>query len=266
MTTLHTLASGSSGNALLVSCGQTHLLVDAGISCRRISAALKTLGLTLQDLTAVLITHTHSDHISGLQTMLKKVPVPILATAPACSELLCRVPLAVQCTESLPICQEASVGDFVVTAIPTSHDAPGSCGYRLDTKNGSIGILTDTGYITEEASDLLPGVDLAVLESNHDPEALGCGPYPYYLKQRISGRYGHLSNGEAARFAVQLARAGASQIILAHLSHENNSPAMAHYATETALSAAGFAPGVTVAPRDYLSEGFMISGRTVCRK
>lgn len=266
MTTLHTLASGSSGNALLVSCGQTHLLVDAGISCRRISAGLKTLGLTLQDLTAVLITHTHSDHISGLQTMLKRIPVPVLATAPACDDLRWRLPVSAQCIQSLPICQKASVGDCTVTAIPTSHDAPGSCGYRLDTENGSIGILTDTGYITEEASALLPGVDLVVLESNHDPETLDCGPYPYYLKQRISGRYGHLSNRDAARFAVKLAQAGASQIILAHLSHENNSPAMAHYTTETALSAAGFAAGVTVAPRDYLSEGFMISGRTVCRK
>ena len=90
LTTLHTLASGSSGNALLVSCGQTHLLIDAGISCRRISNSLQMLGLSLQDLTAILITHTHSDHISGLQTMLKKTAVPVLGTASACNDLLYR--------------------------------------------------------------------------------------------------------------------------------------------------------------------------------
>ena len=266
MTTLHTLASGSSGNALLVSCGQTHLLIDAGISCRRIANSLQTLGLTLHDLSAVLITHTHSDHISGLQTMLKKIAVPVLGTAAACDDLLYRLPASAAHIQSLPLCQGAQIGDCLITAIPTSHDAPGSCGYRLDTEAGSIGVLTDTGYITDEADALLPGVDLAVLESNHDPEALDCGPYPYYLKQRIAGLHGHLSNGDAARFAVKLAQAGAAQIILAHLSHENNSPAMAHYITETALSAAGLAPGLSVAPRDHLSEAYILSGRTICRK
>jgi len=92
LTTLHTLASGSSGNALLVSCGQTHLLIDAGISCRRISNSLQMLGLSLQNLTAILLTHTHSDHISGLQTMLKRTAVPVLGTAAACSDLLYRLP------------------------------------------------------------------------------------------------------------------------------------------------------------------------------
>lgn len=266
LTTLHTLASGSSGNALLVSCGQTHLLIDAGISCRRISCSLQTLGMSLQDLTAILITHTHSDHISGLQTMLKKTAAPILGTAAACNDLLYRLPASAPRIQSLPVCQSAQIGNCMVTAIPTSHDAPGSCGYRLDTESGSVGVLTDTGYITEEAAAFLPGVDLAVLESNHDPEALDCGPYPYYLKQRIAGRYGHLSNGDAARFAVQLAQAGASQIILAHLSHENNSPAMAHYTAETALSAAGLTPGLSVAPRDHLSEAYILSGRVPCRK
>ena len=266
MTTLHTLASGSSGNSLLISCGQTHLLVDAGISCRRISTGLKELGLSLEHLTAILITHTHTDHISGLQTMLKKLPVSLLATDRACRDLLCRLPASAGHVQSLPLCEGVQVGDIAVTAIPTSHDAPGACGYRLDTEHGSVGILTDTGFVTEAAEALLPGVELMVLESNHDPEALDCGPYPYYLKQRIAGQYGHLSNADAARFAVKLAQAGASQIVLAHLSHENNSPAMAHYVTQTALSAAGLTSQLSVAPRDRLSEAYYLSGRTPCRK
>ena len=113
---------------------------------------------------------------------------------------------------------------------------------------------------------MLQGAELVVLESNYDPEALACGPYPYHLKQRIAGPYGHLSNQDAAAFAVQLAKSGTSQIILAHLSHENNSPAIAHYTTEIALSAAGLQPALSVAPRDSLSETYTLSGRTVCRK
>ena len=265
LTTLHTLASGSSGNSLLISCGQTHLLVDAGISCRRISASLQTLGLSLLDLTAVLITHTHSDHISGLQTMLKKLSAPLLGTTRTCDDLLCRLPCSAH-AQSLTPCQRTQISEITVTAIPTSHDTPGACGFRFDTEDGSIGVLTDTGFITEEAEKLLPGVDLAILESNYDPEALDCGPYPYYLKQRIAGQYGHLSNSDAARFAVKLARSGTSQIVLAHLSHENNSPAMAHYVTQTALSAAGLTTELSVAPRDRISEAYFLSGRTPCRK
>lgn len=266
MTTLHTLASGSSGNALLISCGQTHLLVDAGISCRRITASLQTLGLTLSDLTAILITHTHTDHISGLQTLCKRTDIPVLASEAACKELACRLSFAAPRIFALPLCEAATVGAFTVTAVPTSHDAPGSCGYRLDTGAGSVGVLTDTGYVTDAAASLLPGVDLAVLEANHDPESLDCGPYPYYLKQRIAGRFGHLSNGDSARFAVTLAQAGASQIILAHLSHENNTPAMARFAVERALSAAGLSPALSVAPRDCLSAPYILSGRISCKK
>ena len=126
--------------------------------------------------------------------------------------------------------------------------------------------MTDTGFVTEEAADILPGVDLAVLESNHDVEAVRSGPYPYYLKQRILGDRGHLPNEAAARFAVTLAEHGASEIVLAHLSQENNTPAMARSAVETALSAAGLAPALSVAPRDRLSGPHTVCRRAVCRK
>ena len=234
MTTLHTLASGSSGNALLFSCGSTHLLVDAGISCRRITKSLEELGLTPADLTAILITHTHADHISGLQTLLKRTDCPVCATSRTLHDLAQRLPTLAQ--RSLALAGPESLGEVLVTPFSTSHDAPGSCGFRLDGADGSVGILTDTGYVTDEAAAVLPGVDLAVLEANHDVETLYSGPYPYYLKQRILGAEGHLSNEDAARFAVFLAQQGTSEILLAHLSRENNTPAMAQQAVETALS------------------------------
>lgn len=264
MTTVHTLASGSSGNALLLSCGDTHLLVDAGISCRRITAGLRELGLTPEDLDAVLITHTHTDHIAGLQTMLKRTAFPIFATAQTGRGLAYRLAgVEDRLLEAAP-CRTYVLGGCAVTAFPTSHDAPGACGFRFDTADGSVGVLTDTGYVTDEAADILPGVDLAVLEANHDVETLRSGPYPYYLKKRILSQEGHLCNEDAARFAVTLAEHGAAEIILAHLSRENNTPAMARNAVEIALSAAGFSPELSVAPRDTMSGPHTLSRRSVC--
>lgn len=266
MTTVHTLASGSSGNALLLSCGDTHLLLDAGISCRRITTALRALGLSLQDIDTVLITHTHTDHISGLQTMLKRTDFPIRATARTCRELEYRMAGIWDRVDALDLCKPFVFRDCTITPFPTAHDAPGSCGYRIDTPDGSVGLITDTGYITDEAAEILPGVNLVFLEANHDIEALRSGPYPYYLKQRILGNQGHLCNEDAARFAVTLAEAGATEIVLSHLSQENNSPAMARNAVETALSAAGLEPELSVAPRDTLSDAHIVSRRTICRK
>ena len=144
-----------------------------------------------------------------------------------------------------------SLGPCTVPPFPTSHDAPGSCGFRLDSPEGSAGILTDTGFVTEEARQVLSGVDLAVLEANHDVETLRSGPYPYYLKQRILGACGHLSNNDAAFLAQRLAASGTRQFVLAHLSRENNTPERARQTVSLALS--GLDASVTVAPRGQLS-------------
>ena len=275
MATLHTLASGSSGNALVISCGETHLLVDAGISCRRITLGLQALGLAPADLDAIFITHTHTDHISGLSTLFKRTTCPIRTTERVCRELEYRIAGLADRFLPLTYCRPCGEASFTVTAFPTSHDAPGSCGFRFDTADGSVGVLTDTGYVTEEASDLLAGVNLAVLEANHDVESLRSGPYPYYLKQRILGAEGHLCNEDAARFAAALARSGTSEVVLAHLSRENNTPAMALHAVESALCAAGLppctegsstGPRVTIAPREALSEAHVVARRGLCRR
>ena len=264
MTTVHTLASGSSGNAALFTFDQTHLLVDAGISCRRITAALKELGLVPTDLQGILITHTHTDHIAGLETLLKKTACPVLATPRTCRELAWR--LAAITPRLREISLPVELGGVSITPVPTSHDAPGSCGWRLDTPEGSAGLLTDTGYITDEALVCLPGVDLAILEANHDVEMLRSGPYPYPLQQRILGSCGHLCNEDAARFAVTLAERGASEIILAHLSADNNTPTLALQAVSAALGAAGLAPQLSAAPRSTLSLCHRVIRRGICRK
>lgn len=262
MTEVHTLASGSSGNALLLSRDGTHLLLDAGISCRRIAAGLKELELTLRDLSAVFITHTHHDHISGLQTLANRCDIPVYASEQTARGLAYRI-AGIE-SRLCPFSPGATltVGGCTVTPFGTSHDAPGSTGYRVD----DMGILTDTGFVTPDAEEILPGVSLLVLESNHDVGLLRSGSYPYYLKQRILGDFGHLSNEAAGAFAVTAARAGAREIVLAHLSRENNTPETALAAVSSCLREAGLSPRLTVAPRDSVSRAFYPQEAAECKE
>lgn len=261
MTTIHTLASGSSGNAALVSRNGTHVLLDAGISCRRITRSLRELGLAPEDLTAIFITHTHSDHIAGLATIVKSWDVPVCACPETARGLAYRVAGIGPLLQTLDWGAARGMGAITVTPFPTSHDAPGATGYRFD----EAGVLTDTGFVTDEAAATLRGVSLLVLEANHDVDRLRSGPYPYYLKRRILGDAGHLSNDAAAAFAVEEARCGAAQIVLAHLSAENNTPQLALDAVEGALGAAGLRTRVCVAPRSALS-GRYAAEEAPCRE
>ena len=246
MTKLHTLASGSSGNAALLEADGVCLLLDAGISCRRITVALQALGRTLDDLSGILITHTHSDHISGLQTLLKKWDGPVFASEAAGWDLRQRLS-GMECRLSPFVPgKRFQVDGCWVDSFPTSHDACGSAGFRV----GDCGLLTDTGYVTSEAAETLCGVPLLVLEANHDVEMVRSGPYPYFLKQRILGDEGHLSNDAAAQFAVESCRSGTGEIVLAHLSRDNNTPHAAISAVSAALELAGASPALSVAPRD----------------
>lgn len=254
MTSFRTIASGSSGNASLLSCGSTHLLLDMGISCRRVLAALKEIGLSAGDLSGILITHEHTDHIGGLATYIKKHRTPILCTPGTARQLRRRLAGADTQLRPIPLGEAQLLGEVRVTALPTSHDCAESAAFRVDTPDGALGYLTDTGFICQETADALLGAELLVLESNHDVEALLSGPYPYALKQRVLGPQGHLSNDTAARFAADSARAGTRDIILAHLSEENNTPQLALNTVGRLLEAAGYTGHLTVAPRSTPGE------------
>ena len=247
--TLYTIASGSEGNCLLVCCGGTKVLIDAGISLKRIKTALSQLELTMDDIHAILLTHAHTDHTTGLGTLCKHHQTPLYASAGAASQICDKFCAAQLQMRTIRPNEAFTVGALTVTAFPTSHDAWGSMDFRLDSEGGSMGILTDTGYVTDEAHDALMGVDLLVLESNHDIEWLRSGPYPYQLKERILGAYGHLSNDDAARFAAEMARRGTKEIVLAHLSRENNTPERARTTVQRALDAAQQTVRLSVAPR-----------------
>lgn len=258
MTRFCTFASGSSGNAALLSSGNTHILIDMGISCRRITKSLEQLGLRGEDLSAILITHEHADHIAGLATYIKKHRTPIITTSATGRQLSYRIagiePL-LRCAEWW---EDVAVGTVEVTVLPTSHDCGGSCAFRFGTKDGKVGYITDTGYISQETADALMGARLLVLESNHDVEMLRSGLYPYHLKQRVLGMQGHLSNDTAAAFAMDSVKAGTETIVLAHLSKENNTPQVALNTVGRMLEAVGYSGKLCCAPRDELSEIFVM--------
>ena len=246
----YTLASSSAGNAALVCHNDTHLLIDAGISCRRITQSLAALSLTLDDLDGILITHEHIDHVRALGTLQKKHAVPLYASFGTAAALDYPAPYL----HAFAADEAFAIKDLQIRSFRTSHDAKESVGYRIESSDGSLAVLTDTGFITDDAHDAALGADMLLLESNHDVIMLKNGSYPYYLKQRILSEYGHLSNDAAAEFAIECVRAGTSDILLAHLSDENNSPQLAEYTVGRALQSSGLSVRLAAAPRDTISE------------
>ena len=249
-----TIASGSGGNCVYVSAGGTHVLIDAGVSCRRISAALKTLGLDLSDLSGVFITHEHADHVAGLTTMMKNHSIPLYATAPTLELLRQKLPRARGAFVPVTPGERTDVGAMAVTPFATSHDAAASVGYAIAAGGRRMALATDLGFVSEEVCRGVAGADLLICETNHDVDWLRSGPYPYYLQRRILGDQGHLSNETGAELAAWAAAQGTRILILAHLSRENNTPARARQAVELRLRAYGLEPGrdvtVTVAGPD----------------
>jgi phosphoribosyl 1,2-cyclic phosphodiesterase len=246
-----TFASGSSGNCSLVRCGDTNILVDVGISMRRICQALARQGLRPADVQGILITHEHTDHISGLPMMVKHHGLPVFAPRTVANRILRSV---TGVDEFLcPILPEEpfAVGNLRITAFSTSHDTEQSVGYRTEGEKGRLGYCTDTGCVTGGMQRYLPGCDTVVLECNHDVDMLRAGPYPWHLKQRVMSDRGHLSNECCAAFACKLAESGTNQLILAHLSRENNRPSKAGETVCSLLRQRGHERvAVSIAPAD----------------
>ena len=216
------VASGSTGNCMLLEIDGRHLVIDLGVSASMLRSAMSANGLAWEDVDAVLITHTHSDHVRGLGVCMKRIHAPIFMSHTSKNTLMLENATALNYsarTEILP--------DLWVTAIPTSHDCPGSIGFLIETANTRFGYLTDLGVIPEGVTELFSGCDCIVLESNHDEEMLRYGPYPAYLKRRILSEHGHLSNEACAEALAQFAETGTGCFFLAHLSQENNRPSLA---------------------------------------
>lgn len=247
------LGSGSCGNAFYLETGKTKVLVDAGLPLTYLNSSLKAIGSSLSELTAVLITHEHSDHISAVQALSRKFNLPIYANSPsidAAPAVFAGANLRV-----FPVGRYFPVGDFEIQAFPTSHDSKASVGFCFYHGRQKIGIATDLGEVTNEVLEALAGFDALLLESNHDEDMLASGRYPAFLKQRIRGNFGHLSNRAAASVLTRLATGRRQSVLLGHLSADNNSPSLARDTVSGILTEAGIdSISIKLAPRKQMSE------------
>lgn len=218
------LASGSKGNAAVITAGGTSFLIDAGISCRSLTQRLNAIGMQPEDLEGILLTHEHRDHISGLPLVSRKYRLPVFANEATWRYLPQRAEMERSSCRLLPKCLQT--GGLKITSFGVPHDAASAVGYVFDYAGARCVYLTDVGFITEEIKSTVAGADTLVLEANHDEEMLKKGAYPYALKQRILGTRGHLSNRAAGWLLAQMERLP-GEVFLAHLSQENNTPELA---------------------------------------
>ena len=251
-----TLASGSSGNCMLVSYESTHILIDAGISMRRTALSLKNLGLHPTDLSGILITHEHSDHVKGLVNLTKHFALPVYAAHKTASALISSVPELCETICDFRAGDSFGLGSVEVHSFRTPHDTPESVGYRLCARGRSLALVTDLGCVPRSVLEAVSGCDAVVLESNYDVEMLRMGKYPPFLKKRILGDRGHLSNEAGAQFAMALVESGTRRLVLAHLSRDNNTPELAFSSVNSHLRRGSAILGrdfeMSVAPRDTM--------------
>lgn len=238
------LYSGSGGNSTFIRVGESAVLIDAGKSARALCRALTEIGEDINDISAIFITHEHTDHVSALEVIAKKNALPIHITHASAerfdersSPYLCSRMI----THPVEFCEQ--IGEMRVRSFHTPHDSRMSVGYRVEFSDGererAFGYATDIGYVSDEIRENLRGCEAVVLESNHDVDMLMTGPYPYDLKLRVASKRGHLSNCECAELAIELAEGGTRAIMLAHLSKENNEPSIALDEIESAVSGMG---------------------------
>ena len=259
---LCSIASGSSGNCIYAGSDDTHLVIDAGISGKRIEQGLNGLGLTTCELQGVLVTHEHSDHIGGLGVVARKSGIPIYATegtinAIKRSSCLGKIDpgLFVRVKADEPF----MVGDIRVTPIATSHDAAEPVAYLMENGSKRAAVVTDLGVYDEYIVDRIKELDVLFLEANHDIRMLQVGSYPYYLKQRILGDKGHLSNENSGRLLGEVLHDNFKVVMLCHLSKENNYEELAYETVRLEVNLgdnpynAGDFP-IKVAKRDVPSE------------
>lgn len=229
------LGSGSQGNAILVASGADLVLVDCGFSAREVATRMTACGHDPADLTALLLTHEHSDHIRGVDVLVRRhaARAAVYATSGTSDSLS---PAARERLVPTRAGDSFRIGSLTVAVFRTSHDAAEPTGFRIDAESGgSFGIASDTGVLTEEAVEALHGVEILGLESNHDIGMLRRGRYPWSLKQRILSEYGHLSNADASAAIPRLASDRMRVVIGLHRSMENNTPDLARCGLENAL-------------------------------
>lgn len=242
-----TLTSGSSGNSIFVSDGKTRILVDAGVSGKKIEEGLRAIGEEADRIDAILVTHEHADHINGIGILSRRYDIPIYANSNTWNAMSGSIgsikPYHIREIETE---NRFGIMDIGVEAFSIPHDAADPVGYSFYIGSKKITVATDIGHINKPLFQHLSGSDGILLESNHDVEMLKNGTYPYPLKQRILGEFGHLSNKLAATLACFLVKNNTTKIMLGHLSNENNTPRLALTTTLNEMKEYGIQAGVDV--------------------
>jgi phosphoribosyl 1,2-cyclic phosphodiesterase len=228
------LGSGSKGNCTLLATEKTRLLIDAGLSCRETYARLAAIGEPVDGLDAVVVSHEHTDHIYGLQVLARDGKLPIYISPPT-RDAVCW-DTRIQSFEHFAASEKFSIGDIEVTPFPIPHDAVDPVAFTFDTQGIRISLVTDLGYVPEVVKQRVKGCHCLIFESNHDLDMLKVGPYPWYVKQRVMSRHGHLSNNATAAFLAEDFDGRAQVLVLAHLSETNNHPEIARLSAEQALA------------------------------
>lgn len=239
---LCSIASGSSGNCIYAGSDSTHILVDVGISGKKTEEGLRSLGLTMRDIDGILITHEHTDHIAGLGVLVRKYQTPVYATGgtiEAIKNMSCVGAIAEELFHPVYADEKVIIKDLVCNPMTISHDAAEPVAYRICHGKKKIGIVTDLGTYNDYTVECLKGVNALVLEANHDVNMLQVGPYPYYLKQRILGERGHLSNERAGQLLCRLLHPQLQAVVLGHLSKDNNLPELAYETVRVEVAMSG---------------------------
>lgn len=238
---IHILASGSTGNAVFIEMGGHKVLIDAGITTKRIEQGLAAVGADASQLDAVLITHEHIDHIKGLDVLIRRYKLPVYTRAATWEKIPCRGKLPAECCLELE--DSLHIGSMKIEPFAISHDAVDPVGFKLMQGEQKWVLATDLGEVTPTVEQALDFANTIILESNHDPFMLKEGPYPGYLKRRISGPQGHLSNQQAGRVLSRVSRSGVLRVFLAHLSQQNNLPHIALQTVSEILQGSGCSVG-----------------------
>jgi phosphoribosyl 1,2-cyclic phosphodiesterase len=241
------LGSGSEGNALVVEAGQTRVLLDCGFSLTETVTRLSRLGLLPEQLQAIVVTHEHGDHIGGVARLARKFSIPVFlthGTLRSQNGALADLSAVTEINPQLSF----SIGEVIVQPYPVPHDACEPVQYVFSDGLRRLGVLTDAGSSTPHIEMTLTGCDALVLECNHDSDMLAHSEYPYHLKQRVGGRFGHLNNADAAALLARLDCSKLQYVVAAHLSHKNNTRELAVGALTRALS--GKKDKVTVATQN----------------
>lgn len=225
------IASGSSGNCIYIGSDTTHLLVDAGISGKKVMQGVESLGIRMDELNGILITHEHIDHVSGLGVLARKYHLPIYATEGTIQAIKKVNSLGVIDEDLFQVIQvqdKFTIQDITVNSMKISHDAAEPVAYRFYSDGKKAAVITDLGTYDDYIVDNLRGMDALLMEANHDIHMLEVGPYPYYLKQRILGEHGHLCNEASGRLLSAVLHDNIKAVMLGHLSKENNMPELAY--------------------------------------